>query len=58
VVAASDRVESAQLVQTLFRRPTSRVYPTGTISSALNWAAPSKMFIAIAAGVCDGLGFA
>lgn len=56
VVAASHDTSLAQLVQDLFHRPAFRVYrsddPLGVeLGGAL------KNVIAIAAGVCDGLGF-
>ena len=56
VVAASDEPESARLVQTLFHRPTFRVY-TGNDLIGVELGGALKNVIAIAAGVCDGLGF-
>lgn len=56
VVAASDRPDSALLVQTLFHRPAFRVY-TGTDLLGVELGGALKNVIAIAAGVCDGLGF-
>ncbi len=55
VVAASDQPESARLVQTLFHRPTFRVY-TGNDLVGVELGGALKNVIAIAAGVCDGLG--
>ena len=55
VVAAGDQPESARLVQTLFHRPAFRVY-TGTDLLGVELGGALKNVIAIAAGVCDGLG--
>ncbi|HTH46220.1 MAG TPA: NAD(P)H-dependent glycerol-3-phosphate dehydrogenase [Candidatus Limnocylindria bacterium] len=56
VVAASEQPESARLVQVLFHRPAFRVY-TGTDLLGVELGGALKNVIAIAAGVCDGLGF-
>lgn len=56
VVAASDDAATAELVQTAFHRPAFRVYRiTDRLGAELGGAL--KNVIAIAAGVCDGLGF-
>ncbi len=56
VVAASDDLPTAELVQAAFHRPSFRVY---RISDRLGaeMGGALKNVIAIAAGVCDGLGF-
>lgn len=55
-VAANDSKENAERVQRLFHRPTFRVYAsTDLIGVELGGAL--KNVIAIAAGMCDGLGF-
>lgn len=56
VTAAADSAETAEVVQTIFRAPTFRVYSsTDLIGVELGGAV--KNVIAIAAGVSDGLGF-
>ena len=56
IVCASDHDPTAQTVQRLFHRPTFRVYrSTDLLGVELGGAL--KNIIAIAAGVCDGLGF-
>ena len=56
IVAASHDPEAAVAVQALFHRPTFRVYrSTDLVGVELGGAL--KNVIAIAAGVCDGLGF-
>jgi glycerol-3-phosphate dehydrogenase (NAD(P)+) len=55
-VTASDDLAVAQTVQGLFHRPTFRVY-TGTDLLGVELGGALKNVIAIAAGVCDGLGF-
>lgn len=54
LVAASDRPESARLVQTLFMGPTLRIY-TSTDRLGVEIAGALKNVIAVAAGICDGL---
>jgi glycerol-3-phosphate dehydrogenase (NAD(P)+) len=56
IVAASHHAETAAAVQALFHRPAFRVYrSTDLVGVELGGAL--KNVIAIAAGVCDGLGF-
>ena len=55
IVAASEDSAVANEVQKLFHRPTFAFTPA-LILRAWNWGA-LKNIIAIAAGVCDGLGF-
>lgn len=56
IVAASGEPETARAVQDLFHRPTFRVY-TSTDVLGVELGGALKNVIAIAAGVCDGLGF-
>jgi glycerol-3-phosphate dehydrogenase (NAD(P)+) len=56
IVAASDDAAIAAQVQALFHRPTFRVY-TSTDIAGVELGGALKNVIAIAAGVCDGLGF-
>jgi glycerol-3-phosphate dehydrogenase (NAD(P)+) len=56
IVAASADLASAELVQGLFHRPQFRVY-TSTDILGVELGGALKNIIAIAAGVCDGLGF-
>ena len=56
VVAASEQPENALLVQTLFHRPAFRVYTVSDLTG-VELGGALKNVIAIAAGVCDGLGF-
>ena len=56
VVAASVDAATAQLVQQLFHRPTFRVY-TSADTLGVELGGALKNVIAIAAGMCDGLGF-
>lgn len=56
IVAASNRPATATLVQTLFNRPSFRVY-TGSDVLGVELGGALKNVIAIAAGVGDGLGF-
>ena len=58
IVAASDdtAAATAKVVQKLFHRPTFRVY-TSTDLAGVELGGALKNVIAIAAGVCDGLGF-
>ena len=55
VVAASARNEVAEQVQELFHRPTFRVY-TSTDVRGVELGGALKNVVAIAAGICDGLG--
>ena len=56
IVAASDDERASQLVQEIFHQPRFRVYRSkDTLGVELGGAL--KNIIAIAAGVCDGLGF-
>lgn len=55
-VAASRNSDDAALVQRLFHRPAFRVY-TSTDILGVEFGGALKNVIAIAAGVCDGLGF-
>ncbi len=56
IVAASRDLATARAVQTLFHRPTFRVY-TSTDLRGVELGGALKNVIAVAAGVCDGLGF-
>ncbi len=56
VVAASRDPAAAQDVQTWFHRPTFRVYTSNDLSG-VELGGALKNVMAIAAGVCDGLGF-
>jgi len=56
IVAASEDSAVANEVQKLFHRPTFRVY-TSTDLAGVELGGALKNIIAIAAGVCDGLGF-
>lgn len=55
-VAASVHLETAQAVQKLFHRPAFRVYTSADLTG-VELGGALKNVIAIAAGVCDGLGF-
>ena len=56
IVTASDNPATAATVQQLFHRPAFRVY-TSTDLLGVELGGALKNVIAIAAGVCDGLGF-
>lgn len=56
IVAASEDPATAQRAQALFHRPAFRVY-TSTDVLGVELGGALKNVIAIAAGVCDGLGF-
>jgi glycerol-3-phosphate dehydrogenase (NAD(P)+) len=56
IVAASENAATAETVQQIFHRPTFRVY-TSTDLLGVELGGALKNVIAIAAGVCDGLGF-
>lgn len=56
IVAASRQSGVAETVQGLFHRPTFRVYTSGDVLG-VEMGGALKNVIAIAAGVCDGLGF-
>jgi glycerol-3-phosphate dehydrogenase (NAD(P)+) len=56
IVAASQGAETAVAVQELFHRPAFRVY-TSTDLLGVELGGALKNVIAVAAGVCDGLGF-
>lgn len=56
IVAASENAAVAAEVQKLFHRPAFRVY-TSTDLNGVELGGALKNVIAIAAGVCDGLGF-
>jgi glycerol-3-phosphate dehydrogenase (NAD(P)+) len=56
IVAASEDATVAASVQKLFHRPAFRVY-TSTDLNGVELGGALKNIIAIAAGVCDGLGF-
>lgn len=56
IVAASEDPATAGAVQKLFHRPNFRVY-TSTDLLGVEFGGALKNVIAIAAGVCDGLGF-
>ncbi len=55
-VAVSDSTGTAELVQKLFHRPAFRIY-TSTDTSGVELGGALKNVIAIAAGLCDGLGY-
>ena len=55
-VAANDQMETAEQVQRLFHRPTFRVYASDDLLG-VELGGALKNVIAIAAGMCDGLGF-
>lgn len=55
-VVASSRPSTAQSVQELFHKPTFRVY-TSTDLIGVEFGGALKNVIAIAAGMCDGMGF-
>jgi len=55
VVAASPSADIAEQIQTLFHRPTFRVY-TSTDVIGVELGGALKNVVAIAAGICDGLG--
>ena len=56
IVAASDDAATAAAVQQLFHRPAFRVYTSNDLIG-VELGGALKNVIAIAAGVCDGLGF-
>ncbi len=56
IVAASNDTATAGAVQQLFHRPAFRVYTSGDLLG-VELGGALKNVIAIAAGVCDGLGF-
>lgn len=56
IVAASEDLQAAQTVQNLFHRPTFRVYTSADVLGVELGGALKNVF-AIAAGVCDGLGY-
>ena len=56
IVAASEDAATAQLVQQLFHRPSFRVYTSSDLLG-VELGGALKNVIAIASGVCDGLGF-
>ena len=56
IVAASTDVATAKVVQKLFHRPNFRVYTSNDLTG-VELGGALKNVIAIAAGVCDGLGF-
>ena len=56
IVAAARDEATAQVVQKLFHRPSFRVY-TSTDLTGIELGGALKNVIALAAGVCDGLGF-
>ena len=56
VVAAHSDLEVAKKVQTLFHRPAFRVYATQD-ALGVELGGAVKNVVAIAAGICDGLGF-
>ena len=56
IVAASDDVAVANAVQKLFHTPSLRVYTSNDLTG-VELGGALKNVIAIAAGVCDGLGF-
>jgi glycerol-3-phosphate dehydrogenase (NAD(P)+) len=56
IVAASNNAETASAVQELFHRPEFRVYTSQDLLG-VELGGALKNVIAIAAGVCDGLGF-
>ncbi len=56
VVATSTDLEAARQVQAVFMCPTFRVY-TNTDALGVELGADLKNVVAVAAGICDGLGF-
>lgn len=56
IVAASTNPAAARVVQSLFHRPAFRVYTSADLLG-VELGGALKNIIAIAAGVCDGLGF-
>ena len=56
ITAASDDAATVRVVQKLFHRPNFRVYTSGDLRG-VELGGALKNVIAIAAGVCDGLGF-
>jgi glycerol-3-phosphate dehydrogenase (NAD(P)+) len=56
VVAASSRIETARAVQEIFMTPAFRVY-TNADAVGVEIGVSLKNIIAIAAGMCDGLGY-
>jgi glycerol-3-phosphate dehydrogenase (NAD(P)+) len=56
IVAASHDATAAQKVQQLFHRPTFRVYTSPDVLG-VELGGALKNVVAVAAGVCDGLGF-
>ena len=56
IVTASDDAATANVVQKLFHRPAFRVYTSSDLHG-VELGGALKNVIAIAAGVCDGLGF-
>ena len=56
IVAASEDAGAALTVQTLFHRPTFRVYTSQDLLG-VELGGALKNVIAIAAGICDGMGF-
>ncbi len=56
IVAASEDAATVQLVQQLFHRPSFRVYTSSDVLG-VELGGALKNVIAIASGVCDGLGF-
>ncbi len=56
IVAASSNTPTAAAVQKIFHRPTFRVYTSNDLTG-VELGGALKNVIAIAAGVCDGLGF-
>jgi glycerol-3-phosphate dehydrogenase (NAD(P)+) len=56
IVAASGHSATAEAVQKLFHRPAFRVYTSNDLTG-VEFGGALKNVIAIAAGICDGLGF-
>jgi glycerol-3-phosphate dehydrogenase (NAD(P)+) len=56
IVAASHEIETATMVQDIFHRPFFRVY-TSLDVAGVEFGGAMKNVVAIAAGVCDGMGF-
>jgi glycerol-3-phosphate dehydrogenase (NAD(P)+) len=56
IVAASEHPATAEVVQKLFHRPAFRVYTSNDLTG-VEFGGALKNVIAIAAGICDGLGF-
>jgi glycerol-3-phosphate dehydrogenase (NAD(P)+) len=56
IVAASEHLATADAVQKLFHRPAFRVYTSSDLTG-VEFGGALKNVIAIAAGMCDGLGF-